>query len=165
MRKGNKRILPALYEVQKDINNWYKDEADLLLLQIRMDDIVESEKVSIFHHEIHKNRIKQSAILELDTEEGIKKGHEECSLYLAKHVSMIIEQDIDLDPTAQEMLLDDVTPVFTEEDNNKLLELPDKEEVKSVLKNSKHHAAPGTDGISSYLFIASLISLEPILQK
>ena len=53
---------------------------------------------------------------------------------------------------SQEHLLDELDVIFTEEDNNKLLKLPDKTEVKAVLQNSYLHAAPSTYGITIYLY-------------
>ena len=42
-------------------------------------------------------------------------------------------------------------PVFTESDNKKLEQKPEKDEVKKVLFKSNLNAAPGTDGITSLL--------------
>ena len=46
----------------------------------------------------------------------------------------------------------EVHPVFTEADNHALEKLPDIEEVKQVLAESKLNAAPGTDSITSLLY-------------
>ena len=43
-------------------------------------------------------------------------------------------------------------PVFTEADNNMLLAIPTKKEVEETILESNLHAAPGTDGITSYLY-------------
>ena len=57
-----------------------------------------------------------------------------------------------LDADAQALLLSEVVPVFTDEDNQILEKLPDKEDVKDVLFKSNLNAAPGTDGITSLLY-------------
>ena len=57
-----------------------------------------------------------------------------------------------LDRSAQDTLLAEVTPVFTEEDIENLKAVPGKEEVKEVLFESNLNAAPGTDGITSLLY-------------
>ena len=50
------------------------------------------------------------------------------------------------------MLLSEVSPVFTEADNVILKKSPSKAELKEVLASSNLHAAPGTDGLTSYLY-------------
>ena len=57
-----------------------------------------------------------------------------------------------LDPLAQQELLRDVKPVFTAEDNKMLTKFPSKDEVKNSVSTSNLHAAPGTDGLTSYLY-------------
>ena len=57
-----------------------------------------------------------------------------------------------LDPAAQDVLLAEIEPVFTPEDNEMLLALPNKDEIKEVLFNSNLKAAPGTDGLTSLLY-------------
>ena len=42
--------------------------------------------------------------------------------------------------------------MFTQDDNNMLLATPTKKEVEETLKESNLHAAPGTDGITSYTY-------------
>ena len=41
--------------------------------------------------------------------------------------------------------------MFTEADNADLLKHPSKQEVLETLADSNLHAAPGTDGLTSYL--------------
>ena len=64
---------------------------------------------------------------------------------------MLLNQAV-LDQAAQTILLSEVVPVFTEEDNKKLEKPPTKEDVKDVLFNSNLRAAPGTDGITSLMY-------------
>ena len=86
------------------------------MLQSRVEDVQQSEKVRIFHHEQHIKHCKKSAILKLDTEDGILVGHDACSDYLVKQVTQLLGQPAVLDRSAQDTLLAEVTPVFTEED-------------------------------------------------
>ena len=53
---------------------------------------------------------------------------------------------------SQQVLLEEVVPVFTAEDNDKFLAPPDAEKVRSVVNSSNLYAAPGTDGIPSLLY-------------
>ena len=51
-----------------------------------------------------------------------------------------------------EALLSDVEPVFTAADNVKLLLPPTRKRVLDTLAASNQHAAPGTDGLTSYFY-------------
>ena len=53
---------------------------------------------------------------------------------------------------AQQILLNEVEPVFTEQDNLMFLTPPTKEDVRKTVWESNLHAAPGSDGIPSYLY-------------
>ena len=46
----------------------------------------------------------------------------------------------------------EVEVVFTDEDNKMLCVIAKKEDVKEVLWNSNQHAAPGTDGLTAFLY-------------
>ena len=59
---------------------------------------------------------------------------------------------VQLNQNAQDVLLHEVLPVFTEADNQKLLKPPTKIEVYDTLAASNLHAAPGTDGLTSYFY-------------
>ena len=96
--------------------------------------------------------MKRLAILKLDTGSRIIVGHEEVSAFLESQVADLLQHPAVLDPVAQATLLNEVTKVFTDKDNENLLKPPDKEEVKSVLFNSNLNAAPGSDGITSLLY-------------
>ena len=58
----------------------------------------------------------------------------------------------DLSPQAQEILLKEMTPCFTDDDNAKLKAPPTKSEIKAVLDSCRPHAAPGTDGLTVYFY-------------
>ena len=49
--KGDLTMLPKLKEIQIKINAWFADEAEKVKLHSKLNDIQESEKVRIFHHE------------------------------------------------------------------------------------------------------------------
>ena len=144
--------LSELRSVQLLIEAWYDEECAKIALQSRTDDIQHSEKIRIYHHEIHQKLIKKSSILKLDTENGMLKGHDACAHYLENYVGDLLLHPARLDSAAQEALLNEVTPVFTEADNLMLCKVPDKNEVKEVLWDSNQHAAPGTDGLTAYLY-------------
>ena len=65
--------------------------------------------------------LKRTAILKLQTEHGLATGHNECARYLEKCVEELLSHPATLDSAAQNILLNEVTEVFTEDDNNKLL--------------------------------------------
>ena len=75
-----------------------------------------------------------------------------CSAYLEESVADLLLHPAVLDPAAHEALLSEVQPVFTDSDNQMICALPDKAEVKEVLWDSNQHAAPGTDGLTAYLY-------------
>ena len=153
MQEGNLEILGQLKEVQVSIMEWYEEESSKIVLQSRVEDVQESEKVRIFHHEQHAKHIRKSSILKLDTEDqGLLEGHQACADYLHGQVAELLLNKAVLDPTAQASLLMEVPKVFTEADNAILKKMPSKDEVGEILKLSNLNAAPGTDGITSLLY-------------
>ena len=99
------------------IKQWYDQECFKIALQSRSDDIQISEKIRIYHHEIHQKLIKKSAILKLDTDDGLIEGHEACASFLINSVAQLLQHPAQLDHDAQQILLDEMEPVFTEADN------------------------------------------------
>ena len=152
VQHGHLSKLTDLKHVHLLIEQWYDEECSKIALQSRTDDIQQSEKIRIYHHEIHQKLIKKSAILKLDTDNGLIEGHEACAGFLENSVADLLLHPAHLDQAAQQVLLDEVVPVFTDADNQMLCTLPDKEEVKEILWNSNLHAAPGTDGLTAYLY-------------
>ena len=103
--------------------------------QSRVKEFQESEKSSIYHHELHKKFVRKSSILRLQSDNGIIEGHEACANLLEKSVEDLLLNPADLDQEAQEALLAEVVPVFTEEDNKMMLTPPTSKTVlKTVLK-------------------------------
>ena len=81
-------------------------------------------KVRIYHHELHRKQIRKSSILKLETANGVLLGHKACAEYLEKTVEDLLLHPAHLCHAAQEALLAEVTPVFTEADNWKMLKQP-----------------------------------------
>ena len=153
VQDGEINKLGMLREIQNRIMEWYEEESKKVVIQARVDDMQESEKVRIFHHEQHQKQIKRSAILSLKTPEyGLIEGHKACSSYLESQVADLLLHTADLNPQSQTVLLDEVEEVFTDTDNTMLEKLPTKEEIKQVIHNSNLNAAPGTDGITALLY-------------
>ena len=140
-------------KVQLEINEWYQEESLKLQVQSKMSDIVESESVNIFHHDLHKKYILKSSILRLTAEENkVMNGHAECAAFLEESVSQLLSGSPQLDEKAQRVLLEEVEEVFSKEDNELLLKPPTKDEIYKNLCESNLHAAPGSDGLTSYFY-------------
>ena len=144
--------LAALKEAQFRIEGWFSKEVERVKYQSRIDDVQNSEKVRIYHHEIHKKHVKRSAILKLKTSTGTLEGHAACSDFLEKQVEDLLVHPAVLDQVAQGVLLDEIKKVFTETDNEMLTAVPTRVEVEESVKTSNMNAAPGTDGITSFVY-------------
>ena len=75
-----------------------------------------------------------------------------CAEYLEGLVADLLLQPAELDQAAQAVLLDEIETVVTDEENEMLKAMPDKEEVHETLKAANAQAAPGTDGITTLLY-------------
>ena len=82
IQQGDTGKLSELWGVQGLIEQWYSRENDRVKHQSRVSEFQESEKVRIYHHEIHQKYIKKSSILKLETEKGLLEGHDQCAAYL-----------------------------------------------------------------------------------
>jgi hypothetical protein len=152
LQRGDSSVMSDLREVQILIENWFAEDCEKVKIQAKLDDIQVSEKVRIHHHEIHQKKIKQSAILKLQTDQGLLEGHSACSSYLHQTVSDLLEHPAVLDSEAQATLLSELQVVFTDADNTMLTAVPDKEEVWMSVKTSNVDSSPGTDGITSLVY-------------
>ena len=114
LQSGDKECLGKLRKVQTEIQDWFENESRKVVLQARVEDVQLSEKVRIFHHEQHKKHCKRSSILKLQTPEGLLEGHSACSDFLQKEASNLLLTQAKLDPFAQEALLAEVKPVFSD---------------------------------------------------
>ena len=140
LQSGDLSVLHLLCFTQLEIENHYEVEA-------RTEESASSEKTRIFHHSLIKRNIQISAILKLDTAEGRKTGHFECFEYLEREVVQLLASTHSAVPDAEDYLLNEISEVYTEEDNELLLSLPTENELKAVIDNSNLNAALGLDGI------------------
>ena len=152
IQQGQVDRLGELKTVHLLMEKWYVRESEKVQHQSRVREYQASEKTSIYHHELHKKNIKKSAILQLMTDTGLLEGHEACSSFLEQSVEDLLLHPVQLDQVAQQALLAEVAPVFSKEDNKKLLTPPTHDSVYKTICNSNLHAAPGTDGIPSLLY-------------
>ena len=67
IQKGNVGKLTELKSVHIMINQWYDKSCEKVKQQSRVDEITQSEKVRIYHHELHQKYIQGSSILKLQT--------------------------------------------------------------------------------------------------
>ena len=141
--------LDELKAVHVSIENLYSIESNKIKFQSQSSEYQQEQNVRIYHHEIHR---KRSSILKLETTSGILEGHQACVRYLEQTVADLLLHPANLNQAAQEELLFDVEPVFTIADNEKLLKLPSKQDVLDTLTASNQHAAPGTDGLTSFFY-------------
>ena len=153
IQRGNFEKLSELKYVQLEIQNWYIKESEKIKLQGKVDEIDEAENVRIYHHEIHQKKIKKSAILKLQIDENtFIEGHPACAAHLEDSVAKLLQVPAVLDEAAQDLLLAEVQPVFTPADNILLCKATTKKEVEETLSEANLHAAPGSDGITSFVY-------------
>ena len=138
--------------VQVKIVKWYELQSEKILLQSRSDEVSSNERVRIYHHDLHKKHLKRSSILKLETDNGLLEGHDDCASFLESQVGHLLLNPGVLDIVARDIMLNEIDPVFSAQDNQKLLCLPTEDDVKKVISKSNLHAAPGTDGIPSLLY-------------
>ena len=152
LQKGELFRLPELNLVHLQINDYYQKECQKIQLQARAFEFQSNENTTIYHHELHKNKIKKCSILKLQTENGIIEGHTDCARFLEKTVEDLLLHPEKLDTLSQEILLNEVEPVFTEEDNMMFTTPPTKNDVWKTICESNLNAAPGSDGIPSLFY-------------
>ena len=144
--------LPELNLVHHQINEYFKKECQKIQFQARAFEFQSNENTTIYHHELHKKKIKKCSILKLQTENGIIEGHSDCASFLEKTVEDLLLHPEILDPHAQEVLLNEVEQVFTEEDNQMFTTPPTKNDIWKTICESNLNAAPGSDGIPSLFY-------------
>ena len=62
IQRGKLQRLTELKVVQHQVEEWYDKECKKIALQSKTDDIQQSEKIRIYHHEIHQKVIKKSKL-------------------------------------------------------------------------------------------------------
>ena len=152
IQQGQKNMLTELKLIHLLIENWFVRENEKVQHQSRIQEFQENERSTLYHHEIHKKIVKRTSILKLLTDRGMIEGHEECASFLESTVEDLLLHQAQLDPLAQEVLLAEVVPVFTQEDNARLLTPPTNKEVLDTVSASNLLAAPGSDGLPSLLY-------------
>ena len=152
LQQGQHTCLGELKLVHLLIERYYTQESEKVQHQSRVKEFQESERSTIYHHEIHKKIVKKTSILKLQTKNGIIEGHAACASFLEQTVEDLLLNHAELDLQAQQTLLAEVLPVFTQEDNLKMLTPPTDDDVLETVSASNLHAAPGTDGLPSLLY-------------
>ena len=76
--------LTDLVTVQSQIQRWYRQAAEKVQHQSRVNEFQVSEQTRIYHHQIHKKHLKKSSILKLQTDTGLLYGHDLCSEFPRK---------------------------------------------------------------------------------
>ena len=152
VKLGHLQKLGDLKAVHHQIQHWYQRACEKIKDQSRALEFQSSEKLTIYHHEIHKKLIRKSSILKLETPAGLIEGHASCAEYLETEVKNLLLVNAGLVPEAQSQLLEEVSPCFSDADNALFLAPPTIQDVKKVVDNSNLHAAPGNDGIPSLLY-------------
>ena len=138
--------------VQQEIQDWYSKQSEKIKIQAKCEEINSAESVRIYHHELHAKQIKKSTILKLETEHGTLIGHDSCAKYPENCVGSLSLNPPNLDQSAQNLLLQEVEKVFTDQDNEMMCKFPTKEEIIDSLWTSKPNAAPGTDGLTNLFY-------------
>ena len=149
---GHTWRLPELKKVHMQIEEWYTRECSKIKYQSQAAEHQTDEKVRVYHHDLHRKRLKKTSILKLETSSGLLEGHSACAEHLEQMVEDLLHKPVQLNQVAQEALLAEVDTVYTEDDNLKLLARPTKTEVLETLSESNLHAAPGTDGLTNYFY-------------
>ena len=152
IQAGNVHLLAELKGVQMEIELWHERECEKIKLMSKAEEIDNHESTRIYHHELHKKHIKKSSITKLQVGNKLLEGHAACAEYLEQSVIDLLQHPALLDVGAQEALLQEVSKVFTSKDNEMLLKIPDCEEVKKSIWSSNLHAAPGSDGLTTFLY-------------
>ena len=80
----------------------------------------------------------------LKTENKTLYGHD-CAAFLKDSVAELLHHPAELDVA-------NVQPVFTAADNLLMTKKPEKDEVKESVWSANLHAAPGTDGLTTFLY-------------
>ena len=165
VKLGHLQKLGDLRSVHHQIQQWYQRACEKIKDQSRALEFQSSEKVTIYHHEIHRKLIKKSSILKLETPAGLIEGHAKCAEYLENEVKNLLLVDAGLTPEAQSKLLEEIAPCFTAADNALFASPPSQDDVKKAVESSNMHAAPGNDGIPSLLYKTCWDTMGPALTE
>ena len=141
--------LAELKAVHASIDSWYSEENNKIKFQSQASEYQQEEKTRIYHHELHRKRVKRSSILKLETSAGMLVGHQACAEFLEQTVEDLLLHPAELNPAAQHCLLSEVDPVFTTEDNELLIQQPSKDEVLETLVACMQHLGQMVSPVTS----------------
>ena len=68
IQRGDSGKLAELKQVQLEIQMWHETECEKIKIQARSEEMDSSEKVRIYHHELHAKHIRKYSILKLKSE-------------------------------------------------------------------------------------------------
>ena len=111
--------LVELKSIHIKIEDWYCKESNKIKHQSQVAEYQTGEKVRVYHHDLHRKKVRKSSILKLETPAGMLEGHEACSEFLQKSVEDLLLHPVELHHGAQAALLAEVDEFFTQADNQK----------------------------------------------
>ena len=152
LAKGIPGYREILAKVNARVKKWYEEREEEKNLLNKQFDLEHGESQRLYHHDLVKKHEKKRRILRLDTPDGPIQGHQEVAKYLEKTVEELFLSPLSEDVTAEQALLNEVQPCFTEADNQMLESTPSPEEVRRVLRKANLNAAPGTDGLPALVY-------------
>ena len=106
--------LPELKRIHLQIEEWYSRECSKIKFQSQAAEHQADEKVTVYHHDLHRKKLKKTSILALDTPSGLLEGHAACAEYLEQMVEDLLLHPVQLNLAAQDALLGEVDEVFTD---------------------------------------------------
>ena len=90
MVMGETWRLADLKSIHASIEQWYSQESRKIKYQSLADEHQDEENVRIYHHELHRKKIRKSSILRLETPSGILEGHKDSAEYLENTVEDLL---------------------------------------------------------------------------
>ena len=72
------------------IETWYRLESNKIKHQSQVAEHQVGENVRVYHHDLHRKKIKKTSIIKLETAEGLLEGHAKCAEYLEKVVEDLL---------------------------------------------------------------------------
>ena len=116
-KEANSEVKTNLNIIYLKIKEWFVKEAEHTILLVNAHEIEEKETINLYHHDIHKKKITRSAITSLESPNWTLTGHKKCSNYITQNVSELLENKFNFNKGSQTILLNELDPVFSEEDN------------------------------------------------
>ena len=126
-----------------EIEQLHHQQCEKVKLLSKTEEIDSHENVRVHHHELHSKQNKKTLISKLQCGDQLLEGHDPCAQHLEETVADLLLHPAHLDEAAQALLLKEVDEVFTEKDDEMMMKIPDKGEVKQSIWSSNLLAAPG----------------------